>query len=262
MKFKVSASVFFVTLMVSNAQISVLNFGDSLTLQSADDLVSQLGPDYDLHSLTSNARNSANGVANINSWLNDPDSNPSTDHPTSWDIVRFNHGIWDALPTGNTGITSTSEYIDNLSSIVSAIQLHSPNAQIIFSTSPLVDPNRVTLDPLPATSDYAAYNISLTNFRNAVLASSLPSIPNVTIDDKFLFYSTNSPSDFPSLPSPSRSNTGVYWHWDGVHFDNSYRNFEALQTSNAIRAVSIPEPSSLLFLGASSLGIFIRRRRL
>jgi len=215
---------------------SVLNFGDSLTLESNNELATILFPDVDLHNVLASAEQSANGLQEISSWLSDPDGNPSTPTPASWDLVRFNHGIHDAVPFTWTGsqVTSATDYINNITSIVSAIRAHSPNAVIVFSTSPLIDPNRATLDPPPFTGlvDYVTYNTALTSYRE-VLLSTLPDM-GVVVDDKYAFYSEYSPSDFPSLPTPDHQNTRAYWHWDGMHFDQSYRAFEAEQTASVI----------------------------
>jgi len=215
---------------------TVLNFGDSLTLESNDDLAALLDPQVDLYNVLENAEESANGLQNINSWLTDPDGNPSTVAPAKWDLVRFNLGIHDAVPftwTGNQ-ITDPTDYINNITGIISAIRAHSPNATIVFSTSPLLDPNRTTLNPPPPTGlvDYETYNAAITSYRQTVL-STLPGL-GVVIDDKYEFYSEYSPSDFSSLPSPTHPNTGAYWHWDGMHFDPSYRAFEAEQTASVI----------------------------
>lgn len=225
----------FVAVLISSpvwAEFSVLNFGDSLTLQSSEYLPAELGAEFDVHSVTVNAQQSANGVANIGSWLTDPDDNPATSHPATWDVVRFNHGIWDAVPVTG-GVTSTEDYVSNISLIVDAIRQHSPGVKIVFSTSPLIDPNRVTLDPPPASGlvDYPTYNARLTDFRDEV-AQYLPTI-GVLVDDKYTFYHNNDPADF-TLPPPTHENTDPYWHWDGIHFDESYRQFEASQTAEAI----------------------------
>jgi lysophospholipase L1-like esterase len=220
--------------------------GDSITLQSADGLEAAMaGHSVVVHD--TNGRDTFHTAANIQAWMEAASSE-------EFDVVRWNNGIWDAQPLAGIGgiVTTDAEFEANIRSIVNEIRSHSANAEIIYSTSPVIDDNRLTLDPPPATGllDIDDYNASLRSYRDIALAV-LPGL-GVHVDDKFAFYRDNAPSGFGLLPE--HENTGTYWHWDGVHFDKAYRDFEGQQTAAAILSViPVPEPSPALCLGLVGL---------
>jgi hypothetical protein len=76
----------------------------------------------------------------------------------------------------------------------------------------------------------------LSDYRDEAIAVLTPL--GVEIDDAWLFYQTRSPTDF-GLPLPTRSETGPFWKWDGVHFDESYRQFEGERVADLVRGILV-----------------------
>lgn len=221
---------------------TVFNVGDSVTLQSQTYL-KELIPGV----ITSrqNALDSFFTAENIVDWMNAPYAN-GDNFDGEYDIVRWNNGIWDALPHELTSERSTSaaDFATNLKNIVQRIRSHSPDAKIIFSTSPLMDYIDFGDDEPPhnwlATANY---NSHLEIYRDVALET-LPEL-GVLVDDKFAFYQEHRPSDFGLVPSHHW--TGEHWRFDRIHFDSAFREFEAEQTAAAILR-TVPEPNGILMI--------------
>ena len=240
--------VMFHTLVVSGD--TLFNVGDSTTLQSQEHLAAEL-TEYEVHNSVLNAADTWRTVSGIQDWMNDPDNDAATPAPGMYDVIRWNNGIWDAQPIGHESRhTAAAEFEGNIVAIVNAMKMHSPNAKIIFSTTPAFEYSRTLTDPTVTTADIDLFNSRLDEFRQ-IAFNTLPQL-GVTIDDSYLYYQNNSPSDFGL--TASRDTTGDGWKWDGVHLDHNYRQHEGIRTANAIRALAVPEPAHGIIF---ALGCFV-----
>lgn len=235
--------------------------GDSTTLQSGRYLDARSPHDIELS--VRNARDTFWTIRHLATWLDDPDNDPVTAPPGPYDAIRLNNGIWDSQPLPITGahITTADEFAENLIKIVGIARDHSPDALIIWGTTPRIDQNRLWIDPPPRTGllDIDDYNAALVSYRQ-VAFDVLPPL-GVVIDDGYGYYEDHLPADFGL--SPAHPDTSVFWHFDGIHFDHAYRIHETDRMIAAIAAVLddrrlVPEPSGF-WLTAIGLGFIAVR---
>lgn len=208
--------------------------GDSTTFQA--DSIPSFSKNNVFCSVLS-GRDTFHTVKKLEEFLVDP-LNVGPPTPGLWDVIRFNCGVWDCQPLDATDnhITTADEFRNNLKQIIAIMRGHSPRAKLVWSISPLIGANRLTLDPPPATGllDIDVYNAALMEYRSIAL-SDLPAI-GVIVDDACAYYHNNTPADFGL--TPDHENTGSYWRWDGIHWDVNYRAHESERIANVIDAAA------------------------
>ncbi len=106
----------------------VLLIGDSISIGYTVATRMQLKGEANLHRVLKNCGSSNTGFSGTrpgeHCWLGDG----------KWDVIHFNHGIWDTKLNAKTGLpTSDEQYLQNLSGIVHALK--ATGATIIFATT-------------------------------------------------------------------------------------------------------------------------------
>lgn len=147
---------------------NVLIIGDSISIGYTPHVRPQVSANV-IHNLC-NAQRSSDGLRRIDSWL------AQRDH---WDLVTFNHGIWDITET-----QTPENYYFNLKEIGKKIQAKSAKV-IFFSTTvlPNVDPARFS-----AFRNAAAQAMSELGIQVYDLETFSQSIINLQNADKVHFY--------------------------------------------------------------------------
>lgn len=110
------------------SSLSVLVIGDSISLGWYPKLQT-LHPDLSIVHAPGNSMNSRNGATNVSSWLGS----------SNFDVVFFNHGIWDSTPASGKDapylFTSREEYESNLKVEAIAIKAQTRCPIFILTTS-------------------------------------------------------------------------------------------------------------------------------
>ncbi len=151
--------------------MKVLLIGDSIRMFYQNEVISQLGNNYQVFAPTENCRFSSYVLNSLRFWLNE--------FPTP-DIIHFNAGLWDtAILYHEDGcFIDISEYIKNMKIILR--ELKKTGAKIIFATStPVSDKKAELKGPMPP----AHRNCDILRYNNALLEAFKEE--DITINDLF-----------------------------------------------------------------------------
>lgn len=151
--------------------MKVLLLGDSIRLFYQNEVISQLGENYQVFAPKENCRFSLYVQNSLRFWLNE--------FPTP-DIIHFNVGLWDtAILYHEDGcFIKVDEYVRSMKIILR--ELKKTGAKIIFATTTPVSDKKMDLPgPMPP----AHSNQDIINYNNAVLEAFKNE--HIIIDDLF-----------------------------------------------------------------------------